>query len=202
MTAVEGHAGTIRSVTVGFFFRVGSRNEPHELNGITHFIEHSVFKGTRRRTAKQIAFEQDRLGGNLDAFTTHEETGFAVKVLDEQLPAAFPSGVTASTTTARLKTTGASVKTLSLGLAAVAAGRLTLATLVAALSTRPAAVIGEARGLDIGASADLAVFDAAARWRVEESALASVSSNTPLLDMDLPGGVRLTVADGRITYRG
>lgn len=79
----------VRSVTVGFFFRVGSRNEPNELNGITHFIEHSVFKGTRRRTAKQIAFEQDRLGGNLDAFTTHEETGFAVKVLDEQLPAAF-----------------------------------------------------------------------------------------------------------------
>jgi predicted Zn-dependent peptidase len=79
----------VRSVTVGFFFRVGSRNEPLELNGITHFIEHSVFKGTRRRTAKQIAFEQDRLGGNLDAFTTHEETGFAVKVLDEQLPAAF-----------------------------------------------------------------------------------------------------------------
>ncbi len=79
----------VRSVTVGFFFRVGSRNEPNELNGITHFIEHSVFKGTRRRTAKHIAFEQHRLGGNLDAFTTHEETGFAVKVLDEQLPAAF-----------------------------------------------------------------------------------------------------------------
>ena len=91
---------------------------------------------------------------------------------------------------------------LSLGLAAVAAGRLTLATLVAALTTRPATIIGEARGLDIGASADLVLFDAGARWRVEESALASASSNTPLLGMDLPGVVRLTVADGRITYRG
>ena len=91
---------------------------------------------------------------------------------------------------------------LSLGLAAVAAGRMTLPTLVAALSTRPAAIIGEARGLDIGASADLVLFDVAARWRVEAEALASASSNTPLLGMDLPGVVRLTVADGRVTYRG
>jgi dihydroorotase len=91
---------------------------------------------------------------------------------------------------------------LSLGLAAVAAGRLSLAALVAALSTRPAAIIGEQRGLEVGAKADLALFDIDARWRVEADALASVSSNTPLLDMELPGVVRLTVAEGRITYRG
>ena len=79
----------VRSATLGFFFRVGARNEPVELNGITHFIEHTVFKGTKRRSALEIAIEQDRLGGNLDAFTTHEETGFAIKVIDDQLEAAF-----------------------------------------------------------------------------------------------------------------
>jgi predicted Zn-dependent peptidase len=79
----------VRSATLGFFYRVGSRNEPDELNGISHFIEHTVFKGTSRRSSLEIAIEQDRLGGNLDAFTTHEETGFAIKVIDDQLPAAF-----------------------------------------------------------------------------------------------------------------
>jgi len=79
----------VRSATLGFFFRVGSRHEPAELNGISHFIEHTVFKGTNRRSALDIAVEQDRLGGNLDAFTTHEETGFAIKVIDDQLPRAF-----------------------------------------------------------------------------------------------------------------
>ncbi len=79
----------VRSATLGFFFRVGSRHEPPELNGISHFIEHTVFKGTQKRSALDIAIEQDRLGGNLDAFTTHEETGFAIKVIDDQLPKAF-----------------------------------------------------------------------------------------------------------------
>jgi predicted Zn-dependent peptidase len=79
----------VRSVTLGFFFRVGSRIEPDNLNGISHFIEHAVFKGTSKRSALDIAIEQDRLGGNLEAFTTHEETGFAIKVIDDQLPAAF-----------------------------------------------------------------------------------------------------------------
>ncbi|MBE7515387.1 MAG: insulinase family protein [Chloracidobacterium sp.] len=78
-----------RSATLGFFFRVGARDEPEGLNGISHFIEHTVFKGTSRRTALDIAIEQDRLGGNLDAFTTHEETGFAIKVIDDRLPRAF-----------------------------------------------------------------------------------------------------------------
>lgn len=79
----------VRSATLGFFYRVGSRHEPTELNGITHFIEHCVFKGTPRRTAKQIAIEQDRLGGNLDAFTTHDETGFVIKVTDDRIGDAF-----------------------------------------------------------------------------------------------------------------
>jgi predicted Zn-dependent peptidase len=79
----------VRSATVGFFYRVGAKHEPVDLHGITHFIEHAVFKGTSRRSALDIAIEQERLGGNLDAYTTHEETVFAIKVIDEQLPQAF-----------------------------------------------------------------------------------------------------------------
>jgi predicted Zn-dependent peptidase len=89
LTVITDRMQGVRSATLGFFYRVGSRNEPDELNGISHFIEHAVFKGTNSRTALEIAIEQDRLGGNLDAFTTHEETGFAIKVIDDQLPAAF-----------------------------------------------------------------------------------------------------------------
>ncbi len=79
----------VRSATLGFFFRTGARHEPPELNGITHFIEHCVFKGTEHRSAREIAVEQDRLGGDLDAFTTHEETGFVIKVVDDQFERAF-----------------------------------------------------------------------------------------------------------------
>jgi len=79
----------VRSATLGFFYRIGARNEPANLSGISHFIEHTVFKGTGRRSALDIAVEQDRLGGNLEAFTTHEETGFAIKVIDDQLESAF-----------------------------------------------------------------------------------------------------------------
>ena len=79
----------VRSATLGFFYRVGARHEPRELHGISHFIEHTVFKGTGKRTALEIAIETDRLGGNLDAFTTHEETGFAIKVIDDRVEQAF-----------------------------------------------------------------------------------------------------------------
>jgi dihydroorotase len=90
---------------------------------------------------------------------------------------------------------------LSLGLAAVLAGRLGLTSLVSALSTRPASIIGERRSLVAGEVADLVVFDPGARWLVERATLASRSANTPLLGMELPGVVRLTVAGGRVTYR-
>ena len=89
---------------------------------------------------------------------------------------------------------------LGLGLSAVAAGRLELTTLLAALSTRPARLIGETRTIADGELADLVLFDARATWRVEAGALASRSANTPLLGMELPGVVRLTVAGGRVTY--
>ena len=89
LTILTDKMPDVRSVTLGFFFRKGSRHEPDELNGISHFIEHAVFKGTAKRNALQIAIETDRLGGNLDAFTMHEETGFAIKVVDNQLEKAF-----------------------------------------------------------------------------------------------------------------
>lgn len=90
---------------------------------------------------------------------------------------------------------------LSLGLAAVEAGRIGLVEVLAALSTRPAAIIGEERSLAPGSRADLVLFDPGERWIVEADALASASSNTPLLGRSLPGVVRLTMAEGRITYR-
>lgn len=89
LTILTDRMTEVRSATLGFFFRKGSRHEPDELNGISHFIEHTVFKGSKTRTALEIAIETDRLGGNLDAFTTHEETGFAVKVIDDQIVQAF-----------------------------------------------------------------------------------------------------------------
>jgi predicted Zn-dependent peptidase len=89
ITVLTEHMPGLRSVTAGIWVRRGSRHETPELNGICHFIEHAVFKGTERRTARDIAVESDRLGGNLDAFTTHEMTGFAIKVADKSLPGAF-----------------------------------------------------------------------------------------------------------------
>src|SRR6202167_542862 len=79
----------VHSVSVGIWLRSGSRREPAELNGILHFIEHMVFKGTARRTAEDIAREVDRVGGMLDAFTAKEMVCFNTRVLDEHLPKAF-----------------------------------------------------------------------------------------------------------------
>jgi predicted Zn-dependent peptidase len=83
------HMPGLRSVTAGIWVRRGSRHESPELNGICHFIEHAVFKGTRHRSARDIAVETDRLGGHLDAYTTHEMTGFTTKVADTALPQAM-----------------------------------------------------------------------------------------------------------------
>jgi predicted Zn-dependent peptidase len=79
----------VRSVSFGIFLRSGSRHESVDQHGLTHFIEHALFKGTRKRSAAQIAAEGDALGGNLDAFTGREIVGFYDKVLDQHLPRAF-----------------------------------------------------------------------------------------------------------------
>src|SRR5713226_9581894 len=89
LTILSEHMPGLRSVSFGVWVRRGSRHESPALNGICHFIEHAVFKGSGRRTAKQIATESDRLGGHLDAYTAHEITGFALKVVDTALPQAF-----------------------------------------------------------------------------------------------------------------
>jgi predicted Zn-dependent peptidase len=79
----------IRSVAMGVWIRAGSRHETPEVNGISHFVEHMVFKGTKSRTAQRIAREVDAIGGNLDAFTGKETICFNVKVLDEHVPIAL-----------------------------------------------------------------------------------------------------------------
>jgi predicted Zn-dependent peptidase len=89
LTILTEHMPGLRSVSLGIWVRRGSRHETPALNGICHFIEHALFKGTERRSARQIATESDRLGGHLDAYTSHEITGFALKVVDTALPLAF-----------------------------------------------------------------------------------------------------------------
>lgn len=79
----------LRSVTMGFWIGVGSRDEPQELSGISHFIEHLLFKGTSRRTARRIAEEFDAMGGELNAFSAKEYTCYYSKVLDEKVEEAF-----------------------------------------------------------------------------------------------------------------
>jgi predicted Zn-dependent peptidase len=77
-----------RSLSIGVWVKVGSRHEPKELGGVSHFIEHMFFKGTRKRTAREIATEVDSLGGEMNAFTSQENTTYYIKVLDEHLPEA------------------------------------------------------------------------------------------------------------------
>lgn len=72
-----------RSVAVGIFVKVGSRDEKPEENGITHFIEHMLFKGTPTRSAKDIAREFDRIGGDINAYTSKEYTCYYAKVVDD-----------------------------------------------------------------------------------------------------------------------
>ncbi len=79
----------VRSVAIGVWMRAGSRHEIPELNGISHFVEHMVFKGTKSRTAQRIAREVDAIGGNLDAFTGKETVCFNIKVLDEHVSTAL-----------------------------------------------------------------------------------------------------------------
>jgi predicted Zn-dependent peptidase len=78
----------VRSVTIGVWLKRGSRHEVQERSGISHFIEHMVFKGTKHRSAEQIASEVDQIGGHMDAFTAKEYASFHLKVLDEHLPLA------------------------------------------------------------------------------------------------------------------
>src|SRR2546421_526570 len=77
-----------RSVALGFFVRTGSRDESREVSGVTHFLEHMVFKGTPRRTALEVNRDFDRIGASYNAFTSEENTVFHASVLPEYLPQA------------------------------------------------------------------------------------------------------------------
>ena len=78
-----------RSISIGVWVKVGSRHESKELGGVSHFIEHMFFKGTEKRSARDIATEIDSLGGEMNAFTSQETTTYYVKVLDEHLAPAI-----------------------------------------------------------------------------------------------------------------
>ncbi len=78
-----------RSAALGIWVEVGSRHEPRRLAGISHFLEHMVFKGTRRRSARDIALALESLGGSMNAFTAREQTCYYARVLDEHLPRAM-----------------------------------------------------------------------------------------------------------------
>ncbi|HAQ39786.1 MAG TPA: peptidase M16 [Clostridiales bacterium] len=75
----------VKSASIGIWVNIGSNNETEETNGLSHFIEHMLFKGTKNRKAIEIAEDMDNLGGQLNAFTSKECTCFYVKVLDENI---------------------------------------------------------------------------------------------------------------------
>ena len=89
LTVITEPMPHIRSIAIGIWARSGSRDEDSEWNGISHFIEHMVFKGTETRSAEAIARQVDSIGGNMDAFTAKECICFNIKVLDEHLPLAM-----------------------------------------------------------------------------------------------------------------
>jgi len=89
LTVITEQMQHIRSASIGIWLQTGSRDEDPEWNGISHFLEHMVFKGTKHRTAEEIARQVDSIGGNMDAFTAKECICFNVKVLDEHVPTAL-----------------------------------------------------------------------------------------------------------------
>src|SRR5580693_6603268 len=89
LTIITEQMQHIRSVSIGIWIKSGSRDEDPQWNGISHFIEHMVFKGTKHRSAEDIARQVDSIGGGMDAFTSKECICFNVKVLDENVPIAL-----------------------------------------------------------------------------------------------------------------
>lgn len=89
VTVVTERMESVRSVSAGFWFSTGSRYEPPQENGISHFVEHMLFKGTETRSAEDLARQMDALGGYTDAFTGREMVCYSFKVLDEHLAEAM-----------------------------------------------------------------------------------------------------------------
>src|SRR5437763_7049951 len=85
LTVLSEHMPGVRSVALGAWVRAASLHEPRERMGVSHLLEHMVFKGTERRTAHEIALSLEALGGSLDAYTSREHTVYQGRVLDEHL---------------------------------------------------------------------------------------------------------------------
>ncbi len=85
LTVVTERMSHVRSICIGIWVPAGSRFETREKNGISHFLEHMLFKGTKKRSALDIAVEVDSLGGEMNAFTSREQTTYYIKVLDTHL---------------------------------------------------------------------------------------------------------------------
>jgi predicted Zn-dependent peptidase len=88
LTVLSEHMPGVRSVALGAWVRAASLHESAEKMGVSHMLEHMVFKGTRTRSAKELALALEVLGGSLDAYTAREHTAYQAKVLDEHLPQA------------------------------------------------------------------------------------------------------------------
>jgi predicted Zn-dependent peptidase len=89
LTILTEHLGGVRSVAAGVWVRAASAHEPRAKMGVSHLLEHMVFKGTERRSARQLALELEVRGGALDAYTSRDHTNFQAHVLDEDLPRAL-----------------------------------------------------------------------------------------------------------------
>ncbi len=89
MRVISEGVPSIGSVSVGVWANVGSRDEPESMNGVSHFIEHMLFKGTRRRSPLQIAKAVELLGGSMNAFTSRENTCYYIRILGSHLPRAM-----------------------------------------------------------------------------------------------------------------
>lgn len=85
LTVLSEHMPGVRSVAIGAWVRAAALNETADQMGVSHLLEHMVFKGTRRRSAKDIALSLESLGGSLDAYTSREHTVYQARVLDEHL---------------------------------------------------------------------------------------------------------------------
>jgi predicted Zn-dependent peptidase len=86
---VTDRLDTVDTVSLGLWVDVGTRHEAREVNGVAHFLEHMAFKGTERRTARDIAEEIEAVGGHLNAYTSRESTAYYAKVLKEDVPLAL-----------------------------------------------------------------------------------------------------------------
>src|SRR5205809_4842559 len=85
LTVIGETSPAAKSAAVGFFVRTGSRDETPEVSGVSHFLEHMVFKGTPRRTAMDVNLDFDRIGADYNAFTSEENTVFHACFLPEYL---------------------------------------------------------------------------------------------------------------------